>query len=102
MYEAIQLGCIPVYIWEEEIMLPYTEFLDWNSFSIIIEVKNVDQLEQKLIEADVKKLQAGVQKVRHMMTYHYTMHYIISYLESGALGYPADSFKSVPVGVATF
>jgi Exostosin family len=102
MYEAIQLGCIPIYIWEEEIMLPFTEFIDWNSFSIIIEAKNIDQLGQRLKEADVAKLQAGVEEVRHMMTYKYTLQYIIAYLHSGMPGYPGEYFKTMPAGVATF
>lgn len=84
-------------------MLPYTEFLDWNSFSIIIEAKNIKQLGQRLEEADVEKLQAGVEKVRHMMTYRFTMKYIMAYLQSDMPGYyPAEYFKKMPVGVATF
>jgi hypothetical protein len=102
MYEALQLGCIPVYIWEEEIMLPYTEFLDWNSFSIIIDAKNIEQLGWRLREADVAKLQAGVEKVRHMMTYKYTLKYIVAHLESEMPGYPSSYFKKMPRGVATF
>ncbi|KAL4522466.1 hypothetical protein Ndes2526B_g03410 [Nannochloris sp. 'desiccata'] len=102
MYEALQLGCIPVYIWDEEIMLPFTEFLDWNSFSIIIEAKNIDQLGQRLKEADVATLLAGVEQVRHMMTYKYTMKYIVAYLESGMPGFPAEHFKTMPPGVVTF
>jgi len=101
VYEALQLGCIPIYIWDEEIMLPFTEFLAWNSFSIIIEAKNINQLGQRLKDADVTSLLAGVEQVRHKMTYKYTMHYIISYLESGMPGYPAEYFKTMPAGVAT-
>jgi len=101
MYEALQLGCIPVYIWDEEIMLPFTEFLDWNSFSIIIEAKNIDQLGQRLKEAEIPTLLAGVEQVRHMMTYKYTMQYIKAYLESEMPGCPAEYFKNMPAGVAT-
>lgn len=102
LYEALQLGCIPIYIWQDEILLPFTEFLDWNTFSVIIEGKNIDQLGQRLKEVDIEKLQAGVDKVRHLMTYEYTMHYIIEYLESDLPGYPGEYFKTMPAGVETF
>jgi len=83
-------------------MLPFTESLDWNSFSVIIEAKNINQLGQRLKEVNIEELQAGVEKVRHLMTYEYTIHYIIDYIERELPGYPGEYFKTMPAGVMTF
>ena len=35
MYEALQLGCIPVYIHDES-WLPYADELDWREFAVLV------------------------------------------------------------------
>jgi hypothetical protein len=80
MFEAIQLGCIPIYIWDDILMLPFSEHIDWNSFAIVVERKDLPSLHERIQNADVGKLQAGLKKAAPMMTYQYTFNYIIKYL----------------------
>lgn len=61
-------------------MLPFAERVDWNSFAVIIERKEMLDLERKLREADIPAMQAAIERVRHMMTYDYTCRYILEYL----------------------
>ena len=61
-------------------MLPFAERVDWDSFAIIIERGEMLDLEHRLREADIPALQAGIARVRHMMTYDYTCRYILEYL----------------------
>lgn len=102
LYEALQLGCIPVYIWEDEIMLPFTEIINWSSFAVIIERKNIKQLGQQLHEVDAQSLLAEGAKVRHMMTYKYTRDYILRYLLFGERGKKKNEFSKPPQGVISF
>jgi len=47
LYEAIQMGAIPVYIYDEP-WLPYRDVLDWNSFSVLVHVDQVRELPEIL------------------------------------------------------
>lgn len=40
-FEAIQLDCIPVYIWDDICWLPYQEQIDYSAFSICIHEKDI-------------------------------------------------------------
>ena len=42
-FEAWKLGTIPVYIWTEDIWLPYKEIIDYTKFSIIIHLNELDK-----------------------------------------------------------
>ena len=33
-YEALQLGSVPVYVWDYDIIVPYQELLNWNEVSL--------------------------------------------------------------------
>ena len=43
-YEIIQLGAIPIYIWDDIEWLPYKSLIDYSQFAISINIKNLDQL----------------------------------------------------------
>jgi len=43
LYEVMQMGCVPVYIYDQP-WIPYTDVLDWNEFSIICPIENIDAL----------------------------------------------------------
>lgn len=45
LYDTVKFGCIPVIVADEWI-LPFSEFLDWNSFSIQIRHDNLASLNQ--------------------------------------------------------
>lgn len=43
LYEAMQLGSVPIYISDEH-WLPYTELIDWSEFSILIKPKDIKSI----------------------------------------------------------
>ncbi len=44
-FEAIQLGVIPVYIWDDIEWLPYKDILNYDEFSVSINIKDINKLE---------------------------------------------------------
>ena len=48
MYEAMQLGSIPVYIYYREPFLPFKNELDWNKLAIMIEYSQIDKIDSIL------------------------------------------------------
>ena len=44
LYEAIQLGSIPVFIYDHK-WLPFEDEIDWNEFSVLIDVNNIQNID---------------------------------------------------------
>jgi hypothetical protein len=56
-YEALQLGSIPVYIYDENPYLPFSDKIDYNSFCILIsckDIKNLKNIIQEKSELEIK------------------------------------------------
>lgn len=47
-YETLQLGSIPVYIYDDVPYLPFSNELNYNSFCIVLDVKNIQNLKDIL------------------------------------------------------
>ena len=47
-YETLQLGSIPVYIYDNEPYLPFSDEINYNSFCILLDVKNIQSLKEIL------------------------------------------------------
>jgi hypothetical protein len=47
-YETLQLGSIPVYIYDDMPYLPFSNELNYNSFCIVLDVKNIQNLKDIL------------------------------------------------------
>ncbi len=43
LYEAMQLGCVPIYISDSH-WLPFKQYLDWNSFSMIVTPDRIKEI----------------------------------------------------------
>ena len=47
-YEILKMSVIPIYVWDDVEWLPYKDFLDYSKFSISINIKYIDKLEDIL------------------------------------------------------
>jgi hypothetical protein len=57
--EAIQLGSIPVYVYDEEPYLPFKDEIDYNKFCVLIDSENIKNLKDVLkskSDADIKEM----------------------------------------------
>lgn len=82
LYESIQVGCVPIYIYTNEALLPFSDLINWNKFAIVIQDKNIANIAELVQRANYEEMLAELINVRHMMTYNFTFSYIISYLKS--------------------
>lgn len=69
MYEAMALGAIPVYIYDEP-WIPFTEMLDWTEFSILCHVSKLETLEKRLLNMDITGRQ---QRLGEVVPAYFTM-----------------------------
>ena len=55
LFEILQLGSIPIYIWDDKEWLPYKDVLDLSKFMISINIKDIDTLHSILSSIDKEK-----------------------------------------------
>ena len=55
MYEAMQLGSIPVYV-TDKVYTPFANVLDWNDFAVIIEEKDISNIHEILLSYDEDRI----------------------------------------------
>ncbi len=78
-YEALQMGCIPIYVWEGEEWLPYKEFIDYSKFAISIHVDELPDLQARLMainEAKYNEMLAEYDKVKYWFSLDGMVEYI--------------------------
>jgi hypothetical protein len=66
LYEALALGSIPVYIWDDVEWLPYKNELDWDEFAISINIKDIDKLPNVLKSHTPEMLLAKQKKIKEI------------------------------------
>lgn len=78
LFESIQIGSIPVYVYSEYAMLPYSERISWENLAVLVNESEISngRLLKKMLDADVDKMLEYGKQVRHMFTYNYTSSYI--------------------------
>ena len=76
LYESIQAGSIPVYIWEGICVLPYQDKIDWGEFCVIIHSSMITCLPEILKKCDVPKMQAKLKEVKSLFTIDYAAEYV--------------------------
>ena len=78
LYEAIQIGCIPVYIYDRP-WLPFEDILDWKTFAVLCHRSEIAGLYDRLksIPAErVLRMRQMVKEVQPFFTMSHTCKYI--------------------------
>lgn len=76
IYEAIQANSIPIYIWSDKMVLPFSDIINWNDFSIIINSSEINKLEEILNNTNISEKQNNLKKVKHLFNFDETFLYI--------------------------
>ena len=76
LYEAIMCGSIPIYIWEDDYCMPFSEYVQWRDFCIVIESKDIEKLPSILSHVNVDEIQKNLENAREVLTFDKTYEYI--------------------------
>lgn len=67
-YEAMSVGSIPIYIWDDKPWLPFADVIDWNELIVGVPVVEVEKLPEKLCslsETQIQRMQTRIKEVYH-------------------------------------
>lgn len=87
-FELMQLGVVPIYIHDGIIGLPYMDIIDYDNFSIVIHINEIDRLKGILESIDEEKYNTmlhEMEKVRLWFTMEGTCEYILQNLRKRVL-----------------
>lgn len=64
LYETMQLGAIPVFVYDEK-WFPFEEEIDWNEFSVLVhesEIPNIDEILSSYTDERIAEMQGKLKK----------------------------------------
>jgi hypothetical protein len=72
MYEAMQLGAVPVYI-SDDFFLPWSDELNWNEFCVIVDSKNLKDLPSILNNIPEEQINKMANKAKEVYSEYFTL-----------------------------
>ena len=81
MYEALSLGAIPIYIWEEVEWLPCRDEIDWSELIVSVDYRRINKL-PRIIEAMTPEQVLFKQRaIRRLHDDYFTLEGVCRYIE---------------------
>uniref|UniRef100_A0A6C0DRI6 Uncharacterized protein n=1 Tax=viral metagenome TaxID=1070528 RepID=A0A6C0DRI6_9ZZZZ len=90
-FEVLQLGSIPIYVWDDIEWLPYKDVIDYSLFSISIHVNDLPKLEGILLGIDEDKyneMLSAYKRISYVFQLDYLCKYILSHKPFDMKGQP--------------
>jgi hypothetical protein len=78
-FEIFQLGCIPIYVWDDVEWLPYKDILDYSKIYISLNVSDIHKLPEILAKIDETKyneMKIEYDKMKHIFELEFMAKYI--------------------------
>jgi hypothetical protein len=73
LYEALSVGSIPIYLWDDVEWLPYREELDWAEFSISLPIGRVSELPEILRSYSPERIDQMQRRIAQVYASHFTL-----------------------------
>jgi hypothetical protein len=80
-FEVLNLGCVPIYIWDDIEWLPYKDEIDYSSFCISLNIKDIGDLKKILMGINNYKYNEMIEeynKIKYKFTLDGVFDYIVS------------------------
>lgn len=85
-FEAMQLGAVPVYVWDDKEWLPYQAELDYSSFSVSVQREDIPRLWDiltSITESQYIAMIESAERVRRYFTLDGMCEWLVDYVERG-------------------
>ena len=80
-FEVLNLGCVPIYIWDDIEWLPYKDEIDYSSFCISLNIKDIGDLKKILMGINDYKYNEMIEKY-NKIKYKFTLDGVFDYIVS--------------------
>jgi len=64
LFEAMLMECIPIYIWEDKKVLPFSDEIKWNEFCILVKTPNINQITSIIENMSNEEKERRLNKIR--------------------------------------
>jgi hypothetical protein len=84
-FEILKLGTIPIYIWDDIEWLPYKDVINYNKFSISVNINDICNIKNLILQIDENKYQEMLNeydKVKQFFTMDGMYQYVIEHQQS--------------------
>lgn len=78
LFESLQAGTIPIYIWEEVKWLPFDDVIDWERLAVVVPRSEIASIPERIAKVDAAAMRANILKSRNIWQYNYTSEYILT------------------------
>lgn len=73
LYEALSVGSIPIYLWDDIEWLPYRDELDWAEFSVSLPISRISELPEILRAFSPQRIVQMQRRIAQVYTTHFTL-----------------------------
>lgn len=73
LYEAMQMGSVPVYIFYKEPFLPFTDDVNWQDISVLIEANDIAHIDHILKSINEEKYNKMLNNIKHIYSNFFTL-----------------------------
>jgi hypothetical protein len=73
LYEALSVGSIPIYLWDDVEWLPYRDQLDWTEFSLSLPVSRIGDLPEMLRSLAPDRIARMQRRIAQVYDSHFTL-----------------------------
>jgi len=80
LYEALKLGSIPIYIYDE-CFLPYTEIINWSKLAILVHINDISHIHTiitSVSDYQISEMHEYYKKYEYLFTYKGMCNYVFS------------------------
>ena len=73
LYEALSVGSIPIYLWDDREWLPYRDELDWSEFSLSLHIDRVAELPDLLSRITPQQIHRMQRRIGQLYEAYFTL-----------------------------
>lgn len=82
LFEAMFMECIPIYIWEDKIVLPFSDEIKWKEFCIIIHSKDIKKIPQIIKNITSKNRNIMLNKIKEYNIKYFNFEKSFEYIKN--------------------
>ena len=84
IYESLRCLCIPIYIWEDKKILPFSDMINWEDICIIVHAVDINKIPDIITSMNddiIYKMQNKIKEFNKFLTFEFIYNYILKIIK---------------------